>query len=131
MGLLRPDAGSGDHPRAHRSTDAGLALRASATCPRTPTSTTTSPRASTSTTWAGSSGWPPARAGERAAELLERVGPGAVGRLCRCGASRRACSSAPGLAQALVNDPELVILDEPMSGLDPIGRRLVRDSSWS
>jgi ABC-2 type transport system ATP-binding protein len=32
-----------------------------------------------------------------------------------------------GLAQALVNDPEVVILDEPMSGLDPIGRRQVRD----
>ena len=32
-----------------------------------------------------------------------------------------------GLAQALINDPELVILDEPQSGLDPIGRREVRD----
>jgi ABC-2 type transport system ATP-binding protein len=34
-----------------------------------------------------------------------------------------------GLAQALVNDPEVVFLDEPMSGLDPIGRRQVRDLS--
>jgi ABC-2 type transport system ATP-binding protein len=32
-----------------------------------------------------------------------------------------------GLAQAIQNDPELVILDEPMSGLDPVGRREVRD----
>lgn len=32
-----------------------------------------------------------------------------------------------GLAQALLNDPQLVILDEPTSGLDPVGRRLVRD----
>jgi ABC-2 type transport system ATP-binding protein len=32
-----------------------------------------------------------------------------------------------GLAQALVNDPQVVFLDEPMSGLDPIGRREVRD----
>lgn len=32
-----------------------------------------------------------------------------------------------GLAQALINDPQVVFLDEPMSGLDPIGRREVRD----
>lgn len=32
-----------------------------------------------------------------------------------------------GLAQALIHDPELVILDEPMTGLDPIGRKQVRD----
>jgi ABC-2 type transport system ATP-binding protein len=32
-----------------------------------------------------------------------------------------------GIAQALVNDPEVIFMDEPMSGLDPIGRREVRD----
>ena len=32
-----------------------------------------------------------------------------------------------GIAQALINDPDLVFLDEPMSGLDPLGRREVRE----
>ncbi len=32
-----------------------------------------------------------------------------------------------GLAQSIINDPELLFLDEPMSGLDPIGRKMVKD----
>jgi ABC-2 type transport system ATP-binding protein len=32
-----------------------------------------------------------------------------------------------GLAQALINDPDLLILDEPTSGLDPLGRMKVRE----
>ncbi|MFH1130811.1 MAG: ABC transporter ATP-binding protein, partial [Pseudomonadota bacterium] len=32
-----------------------------------------------------------------------------------------------GVAQALINDPELVILDEPLTGLDPLGRKQLRD----
>ena len=32
-----------------------------------------------------------------------------------------------GMAQALINDPELVFLDEPMSGLDPLGRKQMRE----
>jgi len=63
---------------------------------------------------------------ERVAEMLRKVG-------------LEACAERPlrkfskgmvqrlGLAQALLNDPDLVILDEPMSGLDPVGRREFRD----
>ena len=32
-----------------------------------------------------------------------------------------------GLAQAIINEPDLVLLDEPTSALDPVGRREVRD----
>ncbi len=63
---------------------------------------------------------------QRAKRLLERVGLGARAsdplRKYSKGMTQRL-----GLAQALINDPELVILDEPMSGLDPIGRSQVRD----
>ncbi len=74
-----------------------------------------------------------ARLGQRAAEaiprigpLLERVGLGKAADLPLRKYSKGMLQRA-GLAQALVNDPPLLILDEPMSGLDPIGRREVRD----
>jgi len=71
-------------------------------------------------------GFSAARRRARARELLALVGlersAGLPMRRFSKGMVQRA-----GLAQALLNDPELLILDEPMSGLDPIGRRLVRD----
>ena len=67
-----------------------------------------------------------ADAARQAAVLLARVG--LAGRADR--AIRRFSKGMVqrlGLAQALIGDPETVILDEPMSGLDPIGRKDVRD----
>jgi len=51
--------------------------------------------------------------GERASRQLRKYSKGMLQRI--------------GIAQALVNDPEIVFMDEPMSGLDPTGRREVRD----
>jgi ABC-2 type transport system ATP-binding protein len=64
----------------------------------------------------------------RAAELLERVrlDRGAWDRQLR--RFSKGMLQRVGLAQALVNDPELVVLDEPMSGLDPVGTDLMRET---
>jgi ABC-2 type transport system ATP-binding protein len=71
-------------------------------------------------------GVPAADRAARVGRALERVGLGDRG-----GTPLRKCSKGMlqrvGLAQAIQHDPDLVILDEPMSGLDPIGRREVRD----
>ena len=62
----------------------------------------------------------------RCDELLEQVGLGpAADRQIR--KYSKGMQQRLGLAQALVGDPSLVILDEPMSGLDPVGRKEVRD----
>jgi ABC-2 type transport system ATP-binding protein len=62
----------------------------------------------------------------RAQALLEQVGLPHAGDLALRRFSKGMVQRV-GLAQALMNDPEMVFLDEPMSGLDPVGRRLVRD----
>ena len=61
----------------------------------------------------------------RATRLLDEVGIGAERRL-QLRKFSKGMLQRVGIAQALVNDPELVIFDEPMSGLDPLGRRDVR-----
>jgi len=66
------------------------------------------------------------RAGrDRASRLLDEVGIGAE-RTLQLRKFSKGMLQRVGIAQALINDPELVILDEPMSGLDPLGRRDVR-----
>ena len=62
----------------------------------------------------------------RAADLLDRVGIGAERRRQHLRKYSKGMIQRVGIAQALLNDPEVIFLDEPMSGLDPLGRREVR-----
>jgi ABC-2 type transport system ATP-binding protein len=62
----------------------------------------------------------------RVAELLELVGLSAAGNT-RLRSYSKGMLQRIGIAQALVHDPQVVFLDEPMSGLDPVGRKEVRD----
>jgi ABC-2 type transport system ATP-binding protein len=72
------------------------------------------------------SGLPGAERAERVQALLERVGLAAAAD-ARLRTYSKGMLQRIGIAQALVHDPSVVFLDEPMSGLDPIGRKEIRD----
>jgi ABC-2 type transport system ATP-binding protein len=63
---------------------------------------------------------------ERVARMLKKVGL-ETARKIQLRKYSKGMLQRVGLAQAILHDPKVVILDEPMSGLDPIGRREVRD----
>ena len=62
----------------------------------------------------------------RVSKLLDQVGIGAQ-RRTQLRKFSKGMLQRVGIAQALINDPEVIFLDEPMSGLDPLGRRDVRE----
>jgi ABC-2 type transport system ATP-binding protein len=72
------------------------------------------------------SGVPSAGRSRRIGELLERVGLGDVGNKHLRKFSKGMLQRV-GIAQAIVHDPEVIFLDEPMSGLDPLGRYEIRE----
>ena len=71
-------------------------------------------------------GMPAAKRRERIGETLEMVGLTAR-RKSKIREFSKGMQQRVGLAQAILNDPDLVILDEPTSALDPLGRREVRE----
>jgi ABC-2 type transport system ATP-binding protein len=63
---------------------------------------------------------------DRVARMLKKVGLETAGKI-QLRKYSKGMLQRVGLAQAILHDPALVVLDEPMSGLDPVGRREVRD----
>ncbi len=63
---------------------------------------------------------------ERVQKMLKIVGLETAGKI-QLRKYSKGMLQRVGMAQAILHDPKLVILDEPMSGLDPVGRREVRD----
>ena len=63
---------------------------------------------------------------QRTARLLDEVGIGAERRL-QLRKFSKGMRQRVGIAQALINEPDVVFLDEPMYGLDPLGRREIRE----
>ena len=76
--------------------------------------------------FAALSGVPRALRAKRADEWLERVGLAAAGDE-KIATYSKGMGQRIGLAQALIHDPELIILDEPTDGLDPNQKKMIQD----
>ena len=76
--------------------------------------------------FAGLSGVPAKERTRRSKDMLERVGLGTSGTV-QLRKFSKGMLQRVGIAQAILHEPRVVFLDEPMSGLDPMGRREVRD----
>jgi ABC-2 type transport system ATP-binding protein len=72
------------------------------------------------------SGMDPKQRSRKVDEVLQRVGLPEVGSV-QLRKFSKGMLQRVGIAQAILHDPKVVFLDEPMSGLDPMGRREVRD----
>ena len=124
LGLLRPDAGTAEI--AGRPSTDPEARRSLGFLPENPYFYDYLTAREFLDLSARLAGVPPRDRRERTGQLIS-----AVGMEGRDDIPLRRCSKGMvqrvGMAQALIGDPEVLVLDEPMSGLDPVGRREFRD----
>ena len=124
LGLVYPDSGSGtllDKPLGDRSAHASLGF-----LPEQPYFYTFLTAEKGLALYGKFFAMDKKRLAERSAYLLDLVGLARESHLTLDKYSKGMLQRF-GIAQALLNDPQLVILDEPSSGLDPVGQKEIRD----